>query len=318
MVNHSLIKLVLFMAAGVIFFNIHELDLNKVRGYGRKKPLLKGIFLIGALAIGGVPLSAGYVSKTLLHESILEYGGGTLFTAVEWLFLVSGGLTVAYMTKLFVAVFVEKNRDDLRQAAYDEKRPYMNRVTGFALTFSAAALLLWGLLPGLTMEPVARLGQTFMGVKRGGEAVAYFNPENLSGGAVSIGIGILVYLAVIRGLLMKAPAAVARQGGIRVFLKWRIPADYVNPWPVWLDILPPGGTPAFPGTVAQPLDTVEQVSQRRCHHISFRPAIVLSGSGFDAGVYPAPIDLQPPAGHGDTAPAPGRILPGCIYGHGIH
>ncbi len=236
MVNHSLIKLVLFMAAGVIFFNIHELDLNKIRGYGRKKPLLKGIFLIGALAIGGVPLFAGYVSKTLLHESILEYGGGALFTAVEWLFLVSGGLTVAYMTKLFVAVFVEKNIDEARQDVYDEKRPYMNRVTGFALTFSAFVLLFWGLLPGLTMEPVARLGQSFMGVARGGEAVAYFHVKNLSGGAVSIGIGILVYLVGIRGLLMRARTSGARQGGIHGFLKWRMPAEYVNPWPAWLDL----------------------------------------------------------------------------------
>lgn len=121
MVNHSLIKLVLFMAAGVIYFNVHELDLNVLRGYGRKKPLLKGIFLTGALALGGVPLSAGYVSKTLLHESIVEYGGGSLFSAVEGLFLVSGGLTAAYMTKLFVAVFVEKNQDADRQAFYEEK-----------------------------------------------------------------------------------------------------------------------------------------------------------------------------------------------------
>lgn len=236
MINHSLIKLVLFMAAGVIFFNTHELDLNSIRGYGRKKPLLKGIFLTGALAIGGVPLFAGYVSKTLLHESILEYGSGGLFTAVEWLFLISGGLTVAYMVKLFVAVFVEKNRDEARQAAYDEKKPYMNSVTGFALTVSAGILLFWGLLPGLTMDPAARLGQSFMGAARSKGAVAYFSPENLSGAAVSIGIGILVYLVVIRGLLMRARTTAARQGGVPGFLKWRTSADYVNPWPVWLDL----------------------------------------------------------------------------------
>ena len=74
MVNHSLIKLVLFMAAGVVFMNVHALDLNEIRGFGRKKPLLKSVFLAGALAIGGIPLFSGYISKTLLHESILEYG----------------------------------------------------------------------------------------------------------------------------------------------------------------------------------------------------------------------------------------------------
>ena len=224
MVNHSLIKLVLFMAAGVIYMNTHELDLNVIRGYGRKKPLLKGIFLTGALAIGGIPLFAGYVSKTLLHESIVEYGGGGLFTAVEWLFLVSGGLTVAYMTKLFVAVFVEKNGDVGRQAAYDEKKPYLNRVTGFALTLSAAVLLCWGLAPRYTMDSAARLGQSFMGLYEAGEPVAYYSWGNLTGALISIGIGAAVYLILVRKMLMKAPAA----GGES--------AEYVNPWPAWLDM----------------------------------------------------------------------------------
>ena len=37
MVNHSLFKLVLFSAAGIVFMNIHKLDLNEIRGFGRKK-----------------------------------------------------------------------------------------------------------------------------------------------------------------------------------------------------------------------------------------------------------------------------------------
>ena len=111
MVNHSLIKLVLFLAAGAVYMNAHALNLNDIRGFGRKKPLLKAIFLIGALAIGGIPLFGGYVSKTLLHESIVECGGGLGMRLLEYTFLFSGGLTVAYMTKLFVAVFVEKNGD---------------------------------------------------------------------------------------------------------------------------------------------------------------------------------------------------------------
>lgn len=218
MVNHSLIKLVLFMAAGVIFMNVHALDLNVIRGYGRKKPLLKGIFLVGALAIGGIPLFGGYVSKTLLHESIVEYGGGGLFTAIEWIFLFSGGLTVAYMAKLFVAIFVEKNEDAARQAAYEEKKPYMNRASGFALTASAVILLVWGLAPHLTMDRAARLGQGFMGLQEAGEAVAYYSGKNLTGALISIGIGAVVYLVVVRGLLMKEKS------------------EYVNRWPAWLDL----------------------------------------------------------------------------------
>ena len=218
------------MAAGVIYKNIHALDLNEIRGYGRKKPLLKGIFLIGALAISGIPLFAGYVSKTLLHESIVEYGGGGLFTAIEWIFLFSGGLTVAYMTKLFVAIFVEKNADKDKQASYDEKKPYMNRTGSFALTASALILLLWGLVPGLTMDPAARLGQGFMRLEEAGEAVAYFSWKNLSGGLISIGIGVVVYLVFIRGVLM-VPRGIKKNTE-----RQKTPTCYVNCWPAKLDL----------------------------------------------------------------------------------
>ncbi|MEG1592850.1 MAG: proton-conducting transporter membrane subunit, partial [Oscillibacter sp.] len=73
MLNHSLIKLVLFVAAGVIYLGTHSLQLNDIRGWGRNKPWLKFTFLAGACSIAGVPGFSGYVSKTLLHESIVEY-----------------------------------------------------------------------------------------------------------------------------------------------------------------------------------------------------------------------------------------------------
>ncbi len=220
MVNHSLIKLVLFMAAGVIFMNTHALDLNEIRGYGRKKPLLKIIFLTGALAIGGIPFFGGYISKTLLHESILAYGGGGLMKAAEIIFIVSGGLTVAYMTKLFAAVFVEKNKDEEKQKQFDENRHYMNKASGFALTGSAAVLFVWGLFPHAVMERIAAFAKKFMDCMYRSDAkseVAYFSPENLKGALFSIAIGVFVYFFIIRRLMM-------RRG------------DYVNVWPKWLDL----------------------------------------------------------------------------------
>lgn len=225
MVNHSLIKLVLFMAAGVIYMNAHALDLNRIRGFGRKKPLLAGIFLVGALAIGGIPLFSGYVSKTLLHEAILEYAlehGPGLMTALEWIFLFSGGLTVAYMTKLFVAIFVEKNEDEKLQSHFDSQRKYMNVFSTAALSLSALVLFVWGIAPGYTMDRVAELTQGFLGLKEYGHRVHYFSLINLKGGLISIAIGAGVYLLVIRALLMKK--------------KENKTASYVDRWPAWLDL----------------------------------------------------------------------------------
>lgn len=221
MVNHSLIKLVLFLAAGVIFMNAHTLDLNALRGYGRKKPLLKGIFLTGALAICGIPFFGGYVSKTLLHESIVEFGGGGLMKAVEVLFLFSGGLTVAYMTKLFVALFVEENASEKVQKKYDRQKKYMNSQSSLALGISGAVLLVWGLLPQHAMDWAAQMAQGMMGLLEFGEQVDYFTIKNLAGAGISILIGILVYVLIVRKYLMK------KEGRQR---------QYVNPWPLWMDL----------------------------------------------------------------------------------
>lgn len=222
MINHSLIKLVLFLCAGVIYMNTHELDLNKIRGFGRKKPYLAGCFLAGALAIGGIPLFSGYISKTLLHESILEYGGGGWMKFLEIVFIFSGGLTIAYMTKLFVTVFAETNTDEALQRSYDEKKYYMTPASAVAVGIPAVILLLWGWMPHRLMDTVADLGSGFFALEESGEAVHYFSGENLLGAVYSIVIGAVVYLVVIRGALMKK-----NETGAKVL---------VNRWPERLDL----------------------------------------------------------------------------------
>ena len=237
MVNHSLIKLALFMAAGAIFMNVHKLNLNDIRGFGRKKPLLNYIFLMGALGIGGVPLWNGYVSKTLIHESIVEYiellregqafgiFDAGLMKGIEWIFLFSGGLTVAYMTKLYICIFIEKNADESVQAKYDAlKGKYMNKVSAFALGLSATLLPIMGFFPGIVMDGLADLGQGFMQVEEAGHKVAYFSFTNLKGAAISLIIGALVYIVIVRLWLMKKENAEA-------YAKM-----YVNRWYRYLDL----------------------------------------------------------------------------------
>ena len=200
MVNHSLFKLVLFIVAGVVFMNLHKLDLNEIQGFGRKKPLLQFIYLMGALGIGGIPLFSGYISKTLLHEGLVEAG---LVTA-EWLFLLSGGLTVAYMTKIYILLFVEKNKDETVQKKYDNMaKTYMNKKTAIALTVSACLLPVFGILPENTIDKIGNYGMEFFGLEPMKEMPHYFSLENLKGGLISIGIGVFIYFAVVKLLYKK-------------------------------------------------------------------------------------------------------------------
>ena len=216
MVNHSMIKLTLFMVAGVVVMKLHELDLNAIRGYGRNKPFLKASFALGALGISGVPLFNGYISKTLLHEGIVEgihecADLAGLLHVVEWIFLISGGITFAYMLKLFISVFVEKNADPARQARYDAEPVCMNRLSTAVIFGSSLVMPVLG-QPAVILRLAA--------VMTGNEEVLHFHAftwGNLKGGLISLAIGACVYLLIVRKVLV-------REG------------RYLNLWPEWLDL----------------------------------------------------------------------------------
>ena len=216
MVNHSLIKLTLFMCAGVVVMRLGVLTLDEIRGFGRRRHFLKAAFLFGALGISGVPLFDGYISKTLLHEGIVEgihamHEFAVPLKAAEWVFLVSGGFTFAYMLKLFIAVFVERNRDAARQEAFDRDPYTMNRAST-AVVFGSSLLM-------------AVLGQPYVmthlaAFMTGNREILHFRAftlTNLKGGFISLSIGGLLYLFFVRAVLL-------RRG------------SYVNLWPGRLDL----------------------------------------------------------------------------------
>ena len=216
MVGHSLIKLVLFLSAGVVHMNTHRLDLNDIRGFGRGRPLFLFAFLMGGLGLMGMPLWNGYPGKTLIHEAIVEHihhighagTGALLFRAAEWTFLLSGALTTAYVLKLFFVLFVSAPAPDLR-----ENRPYITPLSAAVLAVSAAALPLLGALPHVLADPIAFLGSPFMHGPAEHHAVSYFSLASLEGAGISLSIGLLIFLFIVRPFLMFVPR-----------------------WPGWLDL----------------------------------------------------------------------------------
>ena len=203
--------------------NRHELELNKIRGFGRGKPLFLFIFLTAALGICGLPFFSGYVSKTLLHESIIEavhlYSGLSLellLRITDIAFLFTGGLTIAYMTKLFITLFTKPDTSN------EKKTAYISRRSAIVLGITAALLPIMGCFT-VTMETLADWGEGFFHGHTLDHAVHYFTWANLKGAVISLTIGAAVYIIVIRGLLMK------RQKDNKEIY-------YADIWPLWLDI----------------------------------------------------------------------------------
>ena len=227
MMNHSLVKLVLFLFAGVVYMNTHALDLNDIRGFGRGKPLLHIIFLCGALSLAGIPGFCGYVSKTLVHEAIVEYAHHShlwSITAVEWLFLFSGGLTAAYLTKIYVAIFHQKGKD--------YGKSWGTAMSKIALCLAAVTLPVIGLLPHALAEKVAGLTLAFTGGHPFHHAVHYLAWVNLKGVVISLCIAAVVYFLFIRPVLMKKDGT------------------YRSLWPKWLSLEESVYKPFFRGLFA--------------------------------------------------------------------
>ncbi len=89
LLSHAVFKALLFLAAGAVIHAVGTRDMRQMGGLGEKMPVVRNVFIIGALALAGLPILNGFWSKELVLEAGLA-GGPT------WLYLVmllGAGLT---------------------------------------------------------------------------------------------------------------------------------------------------------------------------------------------------------------------------------
>ncbi len=117
--NHSLFKSLLFYSAGSVYQQTHTRDMDKLGGLIKQMPKTATIFLIGAIAIGGLPPFNGFVSEFILYSGLLE-GLKTSDISQISLFVVTlgglsiiGGISVLTFTKTFGTIFLGAERKQL-------------------------------------------------------------------------------------------------------------------------------------------------------------------------------------------------------------
>jgi len=102
--NHALMKAVLFMALGAVFYRVGSVELEAMRGLGKRMPWTMGAFVAGGLSLIGVPLTVGFISKWYLITGALEKG----WWPVAVLVLITSLMAVIYVWKVVeVAYFHE-------------------------------------------------------------------------------------------------------------------------------------------------------------------------------------------------------------------
>jgi len=130
--THAFFKALLFLAAGSVIHALHgEQDIRKMGGLKGKIPVTFWLFVIGSLAISGIPPFTGFFSKDMILLGAF-HAGYVLWT----LSVIAALMTAFYMFRLLFIVFW--GQADIQ---VDPEHPVYESPKSMTLPMSALALL---------------------------------------------------------------------------------------------------------------------------------------------------------------------------------
>lgn len=148
MINHSVYKALLFLGAGAVDERAGTRDLNRLGGLIHTMPWTAGAFLVGALAISGLPPFNGFVSEWLMLQTMLR-SAELPATLVKIIFALCGAglaltaaLAVTCFVKAFAMGFLGMSRSEEAAKAVEARSSSLAPMAGLA-----ALCLLLGVLP---------------------------------------------------------------------------------------------------------------------------------------------------------------------------
>ena len=118
-ITHAFFKALLFLAAGsVIHAMHHEQDIRKMGGLKSKLPITHLTFLIGCIAIAGVPPFSGFFSKDEILAA--AYAKNPIYW---FLGVIGAAMTAFYMFRLYATTFLGQFRGTEAQASHLHESP---------------------------------------------------------------------------------------------------------------------------------------------------------------------------------------------------
>jgi hydrogenase-4 component B len=200
--NHAAFKGLLFLGAGSVLHATHTRDMNLLGGLIRRLPWTALCFLIGSLAIAGLPPLNGFVSEWLLFQSLLPGIGSSaplvapLMTLAVGILALTGGLAAAGFVKAFGITFLAIPRSPA--AAHAHEAPLSMRVgltilavacTGLGLAAAPIMSVLGSILPERAgLVPASqRLGGVWLSAPSG---FGQMSPTLVAVGLVAVTAGV--------------------------------------------------------------------------------------------------------------------------------
>jgi len=156
--NHSLLKSLLFFSSGSVFQQTNTSDMEKLGGLIKKMPHTAFVYLLAAIGICGLPPFNGFVSEFLIYSGLIE--GVKLNHPNEMILLsvslaamsVIGGLSIITFTKSFGTVFLGKARKEF--SAEPQEVPLQMLIPQYAII---AVMLSVALVPQFYLQIIGNV-----------------------------------------------------------------------------------------------------------------------------------------------------------------
>jgi hydrogenase-4 component B len=188
--NHGVFKCLLFLGAGAVVHSTHTRNMEHLGGLIRRMPSTALYFLVGAIAISGLPPLNGFVSEWFTYQALLA-GFGTTPTLTRLAFPVAGALlalsaalAAACFVKAFGITFLALPRSEKAEKAREASFSMLS-----AMGVLALACVLLGLAATWFLPTFDRITVQAFGVTASKDFVAanglVLTPGSLRSGSVS-------------------------------------------------------------------------------------------------------------------------------------
>lgn len=181
LMTHAFFKALMFLGAGSVIHALHEKqDIWEMGGLWKKMPITGWTFLIGVLAISGMPPLAGFFSKDEILAGAL-HGGHPIIYAVG---LFTAFLTAFYMSRLFFVAFMGPEKE--------ENHPHESPLT---MTVPLIILAFFSVVGGWAALPEHNFAYYVHYGEYHHEAIAWgLAGISVLAGLLGIGLAYLIYL----------------------------------------------------------------------------------------------------------------------------
>src|ERR1022692_3993764 len=220
--NHAIFKCLLFLGAGSVLHSTGTRNMEKLGGLIRPMPVTAFCFLIGAVAISGLPPLNGFVSEWLTYQSLLAGFGATggltriLFPLAGSMLALTGALAAACFVKAFAITFLALPRSAESRTCHEAPRSMLVGMGSLAMACLVLGLGVTWFLPVFNALTEQLLGQRVGANLISGHGLV-LSAGTPHGGTVStavIGIGLVILLI---------PAVLLVSIGVRRFARRRGP-----------------------------------------------------------------------------------------------